>query len=206
MSTVFFACLGQPMSQRPRLVQPRCGTPLNGLRRSSPKWTASGSRSATRPARSPAAAKARPSGVGGSSGRRARLKRFLGAVVVRVERGSVDRSGPVAVEDGRRERAAARSRRPASRRRRRRRSAPPGRSSSAGRTARSGSAHGCHSANGACRDDREVAGPEAPTPLEHAHPQAGLGQPAGGDAAAETGADDHRVVRVLHIAERYTRP
>src|SRR5207253_980704 len=40
----------------------------------------------------------------------------------------------------------------------------------------------------------EVAGPEAPAALEHAHAPAVLGKPAGGDPAAEPGPDHHGVV------------
>ena len=68
MSTVFLAPTGQPMSQRPRFSQPPWRTPLNGCSRSSPKWTAIGSRSVVRPARAPAAANARSFGRSGWSG------------------------------------------------------------------------------------------------------------------------------------------
>ena len=68
MSTVFLARTGQPMSQRPRFSQPPWRTPLNGCSRSSPKWTAIGSRSAVRPARAPTASNARSFGSAGSSG------------------------------------------------------------------------------------------------------------------------------------------
>ena len=68
MSTVFLAATGQPMSQRPRFWQPCCATPLNGCARGSPKCTAIGSFSASRPARAPAAANARSFGSAGSSG------------------------------------------------------------------------------------------------------------------------------------------
>ena len=45
-----------------------------------------------------------------------------------------------------------------------------------------------------------VAGGEAPAALEHADAPAPLGEPAGGDAASEAGADDDRVVGSLHRA------
>jgi hypothetical protein len=45
---------------------------------------------------------------------------------------------------------------------------------------------------------RVVAGPEPPAALEHAHAQAGLGQAAGADAAAEAGTHDDGVIGVLH--------
>ena len=68
MSTVFFAPRGQPMLQRARLVQPPWATPENGWARSSPKWTASGSRSASVPPRRPSSSNAPSLRSGGSSG------------------------------------------------------------------------------------------------------------------------------------------
>ncbi len=47
---------------------------------------------------------------------------------------------------------------------------------------------------GFARVGSEVFAAEAPPPLEHADPLARLRQPAGGDAAAEAGADDDGVI------------
>ena len=106
MSTVFFAWSGQPRSQRPRLSQPCWKTPLNGWRRPSPKWTASGSRFGSRPAR---AQLRLATGLGGGGEcvdlgqgrfgrRRARLERLLGEPVPRIEFARRDRARPTGVE------------------------------------------------------------------------------------------------------------
>jgi hypothetical protein len=45
----------------------------------------------------------------------------------------------------------------------------------------------------------EVSRFEAPAALENAHSQACLGQPAGGDAPAESGSNDNGVVSGVHM-------
>ena len=189
------------MLQRARLVQPPWATPLNGWARSSPKCTASGSRSASVPPRRPSSSKAPSLRSGGSSG----VGRGSSASSVRSYQGSsslpVDRVRPAAVEHllrrpqlhvGVDHRAAAH----------------------AGRLKHRHVAHQAQvehavrvragvpeQARGLLGAVGEVPAPEAPPPLEDADPPAGLGQPAGHDAAPEAGADDQGVVRPLHDRE-----
>ena len=199
MSTVFLACTGQPMSQRPRFWQP--------------SWRHAAERVLARlaevdgdrqPLRLAAGARARGGERAHLRQRRVvrrgdRVERRLGHVVPRVEPGARDRRRPVVARTPRRAPAAGRSRRRASRRRRR-----PRRSRETSRSSRTsnippGLTDSCHSSFGASSGSSMKSSPrEAPAALEDADAMTRFGQPAGGDPAAEARPDHDDVVPLRH--------